>query len=133
MDITPEKIEHVLSNPRLKYFNIDIRTEADRMEEEVKKADIVVDLIAVANPAVYVSDPLGVFDLNFNENMKIVKMCVAHKKRLVQFSTCEVYGVTAAQCVGKVHPFTLTHPSPSTQKQKRKKVFKNQVFPSFHL
>jgi UDP-apiose/xylose synthase len=40
--------------------------------------------------------PLEVFRLNFIENLKIAEACVRHKKRLIQFSTCEVYGRTAA-------------------------------------
>ena len=30
-----------------------------------------------------------------------MRWCAKYKKRIVQFSTCEVYGITAAQCVGK--------------------------------
>ena len=38
--------------------------------------------------------PLEVFRLNFTENLKIAESCVKNRKRLVQFSTCEVYGRT---------------------------------------
>ena len=40
--------------------------------------------------------PIEVFRLNFLENLKIAEACVRHGKRLIQFSTCEVYGRTAA-------------------------------------
>ena len=43
------------------------------------------------------TDPFGVYDLNYTQNMKVVEQCRQHKKRLVQFSTCEVYGITAAK------------------------------------
>jgi UDP-apiose/xylose synthase len=54
-----------------------------------------VDLIAYANPSIYVTDPLEVFDLNFVQNLEIAKLCIAHRKRLIQYSSAEVYGKTA--------------------------------------
>jgi len=62
---------------------------ADRL---VSEADVVVDLIAYANPSIYVETPLEVAQLNFFENIKIIEMCLRHGKRLFQFSTSEVYG-----------------------------------------
>jgi UDP-apiose/xylose synthase len=53
---------------------------------------VVVDLIAYANPSIYVSRPLEVVDLNFFQNLRLVDACMRHGKRLIQFSTCEVYG-----------------------------------------
>ena len=55
----------------------------------------------MANPSLYVSNPVDVFKLNFTENLKIAEFCVKHKKRIVQFSTCEVYGITSARAFGK--------------------------------
>ncbi|HUU43133.1 MAG TPA: NAD-dependent epimerase/dehydratase family protein, partial [Planctomycetota bacterium] len=54
-------------------------------------------LIAYANPAVYLSHPLEVVQLNFFDNLKIVGWCLKHRRRLVQFSTCEVYGKTGGR------------------------------------
>lgn len=103
MDIEREKLEDIgaFDDSRLRYLNLDLRHDGDKIEDEVKNADVVVDLVAFANPALYVSDPLGTFKLNFTENMKVVEYCVKHGKRLVQFSTCEVYGVTVASVLGK--------------------------------
>jgi UDP-apiose/xylose synthase len=67
----------------------------------------VVDLVAFANPSLYVEDPVGVYDLNFTQNLKVVNQCLKHKKPLIQFSTCEVYGITAAKAMGldsREHP-----------------------------
>jgi nucleoside-diphosphate-sugar epimerase len=60
----------------------------------VKDSDLVIDLIAYANPGLYVQMPLEVFQLNFMDNLRIAKSCVSHDKRLIQFSSCEVYGKT---------------------------------------
>jgi nucleoside-diphosphate-sugar epimerase len=78
----------------------DIRFAGNALEEMVAASNCVVDLIAIANPSVYLSDPLDVFRLNFTENLKVVELCVKHRRRLVQFSTCEVYGKTTASVLG---------------------------------
>ena len=67
----------------------------------MKGHDLVVDLVAVANPSLYLTHPLDVFHLNFTENLRIVEHCVKYSKLIVQFSTCEVYGRTVAGVLGK--------------------------------
>lgn len=61
---------------------------------------MVIDLIAHANPGLYIRIPLEVFQLNFLENLRIAESCVRLGKRLIQFSTCEVYGRTVASIEG---------------------------------
>ncbi len=101
IDIEEEKISEILAQtPDLDYRHLDISKDESKVDELVVNADIVVDLVAFANPSLYVEDPVGVFDLNFTQNMKVVKQCIKHKKHLVQFSTCEVYGITAAKAMG---------------------------------
>ena len=107
VDISEEKLEHLLDQSEFKYLHLDISRDEAKIEELVKQADVVVDLVAFANPALYVEDPVGVYDLNFTQNLKVVDQCRKHDKRLVQFSTCEVYGLTAAKAFGldsKDHP-----------------------------
>ena len=76
--------------PGVKYIHEDVRNFD--MSKLIKSCDIVIDLIAYANPGLYVSDPLNTFHICFTENLKIVELCVKYNKRLIQFSTCEVYG-----------------------------------------
>jgi UDP-apiose/xylose synthase len=57
-----------------------------------KSADLVIDLIAYANPSIYVERPLDVFHTNFEANALVIEACIAHNCRLLQFSTSEVYG-----------------------------------------
>ncbi|MFV1994633.1 MAG: bifunctional UDP-4-keto-pentose/UDP-xylose synthase [Verrucomicrobiales bacterium] len=103
VDIETDKLDEVaaLDHPKLRYVHLDIRKDNETLELETKNADLVIDLVALANPALYVEDPLSVFHLNFTENLKIVEYCVKHKKRIIQFSTCEVYGMTAASVIGE--------------------------------
>ncbi len=96
VDLWSDKVTELLDHPRLTFVRQDIRSVDWNIDEFVEKADLVMDLIAYANPGLYIRIPLEVFRLNFQENLKIAEACVRHKKRLVQFSTCEVYGRTAA-------------------------------------
>lgn len=96
VDLYTDKISGSLPNPRLTFIKQDIRDRGWNSDELVRDADLVIDLIAYANPGLYVRMPLEVFRLNFTENLKIADICVRHGKRLIQFSTCEVYGRTPA-------------------------------------
>lgn len=71
----------------------DIRKNIKRIEKQIGNSDIVVDLIAYANPSIYISRPLEVVKLNLFDNLKIAEMCLKFRKHLIQFSSCEVYGM----------------------------------------
>lgn len=96
VDQDHEKIREWQGLDRLRIVKEDIRKPDWGLMELVQDADVVVDLIAYANPSLYVKMPLEVFRLNFTENLKIAEACLKLKKRLIQFSTCEVYGKTPA-------------------------------------
>lgn len=96
VDLYEDKISEVIDHPRLTFFQQDIRDRNWDMDTLVKDSDLVIDLIAYANPGLYLRIPLEVFRLNFTENLKIAESCVLHNRRLIQYSTCEVYGRTAA-------------------------------------
>jgi UDP-apiose/xylose synthase len=96
VDAELEKVTDFIDHPNLTFLQEDIRSSRWDLEGLVADADLVIDLIAYANPGLYVKIPLEVFRLNFVENLKIAEACVRHEKRLIQFSTCEVYGRSAA-------------------------------------
>ncbi len=79
---------------RIRYVDLDILDpkRQDDLKELIKSHDIIVNLIAICNPSQYVSDPIGTFDIGFRGNLQIFDYCVEYGKRLVQFSTSEVYG-----------------------------------------
>jgi nucleoside-diphosphate-sugar epimerase len=106
-DLTDEKLEQVRSVPGFSFVRGDIRHERAAVRDMIARADVVVDLIAHANPSLYVAKPLEVFELNFQENLYIAQSCVDLHKRLVQFSSCEVYGKTLAS----VAPADLKDPA----------------------
>ena len=96
VDLSADKIADELGHPRLTFIQQDIRQPGWDLQPMVADCDLVIDLIAYANPGLYLRIPLEVFRLNFTENLKIAEACVRAQRRLIQFSTCEVYGRTAA-------------------------------------
>jgi nucleoside-diphosphate-sugar epimerase len=93
LDIASNKIEHLLSFKNLEYHNVNILNDLDATEEYVKNCDVVFPLAAIASPLVYVQDPLRVFELDFEANLRIVKSAVKYGKRIIFPSTSEVYGM----------------------------------------
>jgi UDP-apiose/xylose synthase len=91
LDISAEKLEGI-QGENFTFYERDLRTAWDLVADLVPKVDVVLDLIAYANPSMYVSSPLEVFDLNFLQNLEVAKLCVKHDVRLIQYSSAEVYG-----------------------------------------
>src|ERR1700683_747032 len=93
MDMYSDRIAPLLENPRLHYFEGDITINREWIEYHVKKCDVVLPLVAIATPATYVREPLRVFELDFEANLWVVRLCVKHGKRVLFPSTSEVYGM----------------------------------------
>lgn len=94
LDIGTHKISEFLEHPRFHFLEGDININREWIEYHIKKCDVILPLVAVANPSVYVSDPLFVFELDFEANLNIVRQCVKYKKHVVFPSTSEVYGMS---------------------------------------
>ena len=93
MDIADNKLADVLGDPRFKFVEGDITINREWVEYNIRKCDVIVPLVAIANPSQYVKDPLRVFELDFEANLTIVRLCAKYKKRLIFPSTSEVYGM----------------------------------------
>ncbi|MEO6565528.1 MAG: bifunctional UDP-4-keto-pentose/UDP-xylose synthase [Casimicrobiaceae bacterium] len=93
MDMQTDRIVDLLPEERFHFFEGDITINKEWIEYHVKKADVVLPLVAIATPATYVREPLRVFELDFEANLPIVRACVRYKKRIVFPSTSEVYGM----------------------------------------
>lgn len=91
LDVTDDKLAGI-GGPGFQFVKADVSQDRDLVEGVVRDTDVVVDLVAYANPSIYVETPLKVVDLNFFENHRIIELCVRHGKRLIQYSTSEVYG-----------------------------------------
>jgi nucleoside-diphosphate-sugar epimerase len=93
IDIASAKIAHLLNDENFNFQKIDILKDMDQLEKHIEQSDVVFPLAAVANPAIYVRDPLRIFELDFEANLRIVKLCVKHNRRIIFPSTSEVYGM----------------------------------------
>ena len=93
MDMYTAKVQDLIGRERFNFFEGDITINKEWVEYHVRKCDVVLPLVAVATPAVYVQDPLRVFELDFEANLPIVRYCVKYKKRVLFPSTSEVYGM----------------------------------------
>ncbi|HAJ80051.1 MAG TPA: bifunctional UDP-4-keto-pentose/UDP-xylose synthase [Fibrobacteres bacterium] len=98
VDVSSYKIQRHLDNPSFVYVNMDI-SDVTRLRPLVEGCDVVVSLAALCNPSLYNTAPLRVIENNFNQPLAIASMCAEMKKRLVHFSTCEVYGRTVESYV----------------------------------
>jgi nucleoside-diphosphate-sugar epimerase len=93
MDMAQDKIENCLDKERFKFFLGDMTQQKEWVTEQIQSSDVVLPLVAIATPAVYVQNPLRVFELDFEANLEIVRQCVRYKKRIIFPSTSEVYGM----------------------------------------
>jgi nucleoside-diphosphate-sugar epimerase len=93
IDLSDHKLGDLVDSPRFYFIRGDMTEHPEWVETHIRKADVVVPLVAIANPAQYVTDPLGVFELDFEANLAIVRDCVKYGKRLVFPSTSEIYGM----------------------------------------
>jgi nucleoside-diphosphate-sugar epimerase len=93
LDIGNDKLGKSLESPKVHFFQGDMLNNDAWIIEHIKKCDAVLPLVAIATPATYVQDPLRVFELDFEANLKIVRHCVTEKKRIIFPSTSEVYGM----------------------------------------
>ncbi|MCS3429697.1 bifunctional UDP-4-amino-4-deoxy-L-arabinose formyltransferase/UDP-glucuronic acid oxidase ArnA [Klebsiella sp. BIGb0407] len=93
LDIGSDAISRFLSNDRFHFVEGDISIHSEWIEYHIKKCDVILPLVAIATPIEYTRNPLRVFELDFEENLKIIRDCVKYKKRIIFPSTSEVYGM----------------------------------------
>ncbi|HEY7673305.1 MAG TPA: bifunctional UDP-4-amino-4-deoxy-L-arabinose formyltransferase/UDP-glucuronic acid oxidase ArnA [Gammaproteobacteria bacterium] len=93
MDLNDSAIKRLEAHADFHFHEGDISIHREWIEYHIKKCDVIVPLVAIATPIEYTRNPLRVFELDFEENLRIVRYCVKYKKRLVFPSTSEVYGM----------------------------------------
>lgn len=93
LDLTSHKIEAHLNHPRFHFKRSDLRSEFEWVKQTIQVVDTVLPLVAIANPQIYVDDPLRVYELDFEANIPIIRWCAEFQKHLVFPSTSEVYGM----------------------------------------
>jgi UDP-apiose/xylose synthase len=99
IDRSMQKISHLLPHPRIAFTSTDAYA-FDGLEAWINKCDVVISLAALCNPSLYNTVPLTVIESNFSLPARIVGLCAQKKKRLIHFSTSEVYGKTVQGLCG---------------------------------
>ncbi|WP_136515894.1 bifunctional UDP-4-keto-pentose/UDP-xylose synthase [Geomonas edaphica] len=94
LDMACDKLERSMGHPRFHFLEGDITINKEWIEYNIKKCDVVLPLVAIATPVTYVKDPLRVFELDFEENLKVIRQCAKYNKRIIFPSTSEVYGMS---------------------------------------
>ncbi|CAI7746955.1 unnamed protein product [Closterium sp. NIES-53] len=98
VDMYNDKIEHLLGDchpwsGRMEFHQFNISNDP-RLEGIIKSCDLTVNLAAICTPADYNTRPLDTIYSNFVDALPVAKFCSDFKRRLIHFSTCEVYGKT---------------------------------------
>lgn len=93
MDLQSNYLQRLLGVPDFHFHEGDIAIHREWIEYHVRKCDVIIPLVAIATPIEYMRSPLQVFELDFEENLRIVRYCVKYGKRVVFPSTSEVYGM----------------------------------------
>jgi len=93
MDLRSNYVQHLLDRPGFYFEEGDISIHREWMEYHIRKCDVVIPLVAIATPIEYTRNPIAVFELDFEENLRVVRYCVKYAKRIVFPSTSEVYGM----------------------------------------
>ncbi|CAN1252636.1 UDP-D-apiose/UDP-D-xylose synthase 2 [Linum perenne] len=100
LDVYNDKIKHLLEGDsdtsfpdRIQFHRINIKHDS-RLEGLIKMSDLTINLAAICTPADYNTRPLDTIYSNFIDALPVVKYCSENNKRLIHFSTCEVYGKT---------------------------------------
>lgn len=66
--------------------------------------------MAIATPIEYTRNPLRVFELDFEENLRIIRYCVKYRKRIIFPSTSEVYGMCSDKYFDEDHSNLIVGP-----------------------
>ena len=95
IDLASHKIQQFLDHPRFNFIEGSVFKNMNWIEKHIKYCDVIFPLIAIANPSFYISNSLYVYQLGFESNIDIIKLCVKYKKYLIFPSSSEVYGMNS--------------------------------------
>ncbi|KMZ63219.1 UDP-D-apiose/UDP-D-xylose synthase 2 [Zostera marina] len=78
---------------RIQFHRMNIKHDS-RLEALIKMSDLAINLAAICTLADYNTRLLNTIYSNFIDALPVMKYCGEYSKRLIHFSTCEVYGKT---------------------------------------
>lgn len=92
VDLYNNRTHMLPKDSRLSFQQMDIIKERKKVDALIKKCDIILPFVAIATPKLYVEQPMRVFELDFEENLRVIKLAQQLGKRVIFPSTSEVYG-----------------------------------------
>jgi UDP-apiose/xylose synthase len=98
VDVTFAKLKPHLPGVRRVQASI---TAPGLLEDITRRADVVISLTALCNPALYNTRPIEVIDASYTDLVPLVRLCAEHRRWLIHLSTCEVYGRCALTMDGR--------------------------------
>ena len=88
---TQDNVNALISNPNYHFIEEDVRN-IDILEEQIKKCDKVFHMAAAVGVEYILKNPLTTINVNVKGTHNILELCSKHNKRVMVFSTSEVYG-----------------------------------------
>ncbi|OGT36367.1 MAG: hypothetical protein A3F11_10475 [Gammaproteobacteria bacterium RIFCSPHIGHO2_12_FULL_37_14] len=110
MDLSNNKLQRYLQDQRFHFEIGDITKQKEWIRTQVQYCDVILPLVAIATPALYVQDPLRVFELDFEANLEVIRLCVEYNKRIIFPSTSEVYGMCPDDEFDEEESYLVTGP-----------------------
>lgn len=80
------------NDARKEFHQLNVLTDKEQIDTLISKCDVLLPFVAIATPKLYVEQPMRVFELDFEENLRVIKLAQKLGKRVIFPSTSEVYG-----------------------------------------
>ncbi|RJR49560.1 MAG: NAD-dependent epimerase/dehydratase family protein [Desulfobacteraceae bacterium] len=86
------KVEHLFEHPHFRFVQGSV-TDPELMEQQMKDAGMIFHLAAIADPKLYVSNPLSVLQVDLKASIEIFRLAARYRTKVIFSSTSEIYGV----------------------------------------
>ncbi len=110
IDVFADKLDNCLDHKRFHFVEGDVSIYREWVQYHIKKCAVVFPLVAIATPSDYIKRPLEVFELGFEENLRIIRLCMEYGKRVIFPSTSEVYGMCSDEVFDEDNSLLVTGP-----------------------
>jgi len=92
VDLYNNRTHMLPKDNRLVFHQLDVLKDRNEIDTLIAKCDVLLPFVAIATPKLYVEQPMRVFELDFEENLRVIKLAQKLGKRVIFPSTSEVYG-----------------------------------------